>query len=94
MINEIVKLVSPKNIETFFKDEQYKDNIVIVRPTYLSICAADQRYYQGKRKKEVLDKKLPLGLIHEAVGQVVYDKKGEYKRGEKVVLIHRLKKMI
>ena len=87
MINEIVKLVSPKNIETFFKDEQYKDNIVIVRPTYLSICAADQRYYQGKRKKEVLDKKLPLGLIHEAVGQVVYDKKGEYKRGEKVVLI-------
>ncbi len=87
MINEIVKLVSPKNIETFFKDEQYADNMVIVRPTYLSICAADQRYYQGKRKKEVLDKKLPLGLIHEAVGQVVYDKKGEYKRGEKVVLI-------
>ena len=35
MINEIVKLVSPKNIETFFKDEQYTDNMVIVRPTYL-----------------------------------------------------------
>ena len=87
MINEIVKLVSPKNLETFFQDEQYTDEMVVVRPTYLSICAADKRYYQGKRKKEILDKKLPLALIHEAVGQVIYDKKGEYKRGQRVVMI-------
>lgn len=87
MINEIVKLTSPKNIEIFFKDENYQDDIVVVRPTYLSICAADQRYYQGKRKKEILDKKLPLALIHEAVGEVIYDKKGEFKKGEKVVMI-------
>ena len=45
MINEIVKLVSPKNLETFFKDEQYSEDLVVVRPTFLSICAADQRYY-------------------------------------------------
>lgn len=87
MINEIVKLTSPKNLEIFFKDENYQDDIVVVRPTYLSICAADQRYYQGKRKKEILDKKLPLALIHEAVGEVIYDKKGEFKKGEKVVMI-------
>ncbi len=87
MINEIVKLVTPKNLEIFFQDEQYNENLVIVRPTYLSICAADQRYYQGRRKKEILDKKLPLALIHEAVGQVIYDAKHEYKVGEKVVLI-------
>lgn len=87
MINEIVKLTSPKNLEIFFEDEKYEENFVVVRPTYLSICAADQRYYQGKRKKEVLDKKLPLALIHEAVGQVVYDAKNEYKKGERVVLI-------
>ena len=87
MINEIVKLVSPKNLETFFQDEQYTDEIVVVRPTYLSICAADQRYYQGKRKKEILDKKLPLALIHEGVGQVIYDRTGEYKKGERVVMI-------
>ena len=43
MINEIVKLVSPKNLETFFQDEQYTDEMVVVRPTYLSICVADQR---------------------------------------------------
>ena len=72
MINEVVKLISPKNLETFFQDEQYTEDTVVVRPTYLSICAADQRYYQGKRKKEILDKKLPLTLIHEGVGQGLY----------------------
>lgn len=87
MINEVIKLVTPKNIEISFQEENYNDNIVIVRPTYLSICAADQRYYQGKRKKEVLDKKLPLTLIHEGVGRVIYDAKGEFKKNEKVVMI-------
>ena len=62
MINEVIKLVAPKNIQTFFKDEEYNENTVVVRPTYLSICAADQRYYQGKRKKEILDKK--IGRAH------------------------------
>lgn len=87
MINEVIKLVTPKNIEISFQEENYNENIVIVRPTYLSICAADQRYYQGKRKKEILDKKLPLTLIHEGVGRVIYDAKGEFKKGEKVVMI-------
>lgn len=87
MINEVIKLVTPKNIEISFQEENYNEDIVVVRPTYLSICAADQRYYQGKRKKEVLDKKLPLTLIHEGVGKVIYDSKGEFKKGEKVVMI-------
>lgn len=87
MINEVIKLVTPKNIEISFQEENYNKNKVVVRPTYLSICAADQRYYQGKRKKEVLDKKLPLTLIHEGVGRVIYDEKGEFKKGEKVVMI-------
>lgn len=87
MINEVIKLVTPKNIEISFQEENYNDNMVVVRPTYLSICAADQRYYQGKRKKEVLDKKLPLTLIHEGVGRVIYDAKGEFKKNEKVVMI-------
>lgn len=87
MINEIIKLVAPQNLETYFQDEEYNENLVVVRPTYLSICAADQRYYQGKRKKEVLDKKLPLALIHEGVGEVLYDQKNEFAKGEKVVMI-------
>lgn len=87
MINEIIKLVAPKNLETFFQNENYDENMVVVRPTYLSICAADQRYYQGRRKKEILDKKLPLALIHEGVGKVIYDAKHEFQKGEKVVMI-------
>ncbi len=87
MINFVVKLTSPKNIETFFREEEYTDDSVLVRPTYLSICAADQRYYQGKRDKKILDKKLPLILIHEGVGEVLYDRKNEFKVGEKVVMV-------
>ena len=66
MINIIYRLKYPK----FF--EESIDNIeldgVVVRPTYLSICKADQRYYQGSRPPEVLSQKLPMALIHEAVG--------------------------
>jgi len=73
MINCHYRLHSPKRIGIDFVEEQETENTVVVRPVYLSICAADERYYQGKRKKEILDKKLPLALIHEGVGQVVYD---------------------
>lgn len=87
MINEQIKLTGIQKFEIFFEDKDIEEDCVIVKPTYMSICAADQRYYQGKRKKEVLDKKLPLALIHEAVGRVIYDPKGQYKKSEKVVLI-------
>ena len=87
MINEVVKLIAPKRLEVFFEEENMSEDIVVVRPTYLSICAADQRYYQGWRKKEILDKKLPLALIHEAVGEIVYDSKNVFKKGESVVMI-------
>ena len=53
-------------------------NEVLVRPTFLSICNADIRYYQGTRSAAVLAKKLPMALIHEAVGVVVRDPSGTY----------------
>lgn len=87
MINQVIKLVAPRRMEMFFQEENLKEDTVIVRPKYLSICAADQRYYTGARAKEILDKKLPLALIHEAVGEVLYDVKGEFKPGDRVVLI-------
>ena len=90
MINERIKLVAPRRMEIFFEDEEITEDSVIVRPKYLSICAADQRYYTGSRSKEILDKKLPLSLIHEAVGEVLYDPRNEFKKGDRVVLIPNL----
>ena len=85
MINIVYRLKSPKFFEESI-DEIELDG-VIVRPTYLSICQADQRYYQGSRPVEVLDKKLPMALIHEGIGKVIYDNSNQFKTGENVVLI-------
>lgn len=63
------------------------DRHIIVRPTYLSICNADQRYYQGLRAESVLKKKLPMALIHEGIGRVAYDPTGNFTRGDLVVMI-------
>jgi len=66
---------------------RFSNEHLIIRPTYLSICHADQRYYRGAREKEVLQEKLPMALIHEAIGEVQYDPMNEYYYGEKVVLV-------
>ena len=60
---------------------------ILIRPRYLSICAADQRYFQGKRPPEVLAKKLPIALFHEAVGEVLNDPTGELATGTHCVLL-------
>lgn len=87
MINCHYRLQSPKRIGIDFVEEKEDEHSVIVRPLYLSICAADERYYQGKRDAKVLAKKLPMSLIHEAVGVVLKDNKGEFEPGTKVVMI-------
>jgi len=85
MINIIYRLKSPKFFEESI-DEIQLDG-VIIRPTHLSICQADQRYYQGSRPAEILEKKLPMALIHEAIGEVVFDNTGNFKTNDKVVMI-------
>lgn len=87
MINQIYQLVSPRQFEVTYKSESITQNKVVVRPTYLSICAADQRYYTGSRGKEAMEKKLPMALIHEGVGEVVYDQTNTYPVGTKVVMV-------
>ena len=86
MINSIYRLKSPRNFEIAFSDVSIDENI-IVRPLRLSICRADQRYFQGTRDAKVLMNKLPMALIHEAMGEVVYPGNSNFLRGEKVVLI-------
>ena len=87
MLNTVYRLVAPRRFEVAFNDIDLNSDDVIVRPTHLSICNADQRYYQGSRPAEILAKKLPMALIHEGIGDVIYDRTGEFKRGELVVMI-------
>ncbi len=86
MINYIYQLVNPQFISVKYEDADISDN-VLVRPRYMSICRADQRYYLGNRDLKTLAQKLPMALIHECCGEVLSDKTGTFKQGERVVLI-------
>ncbi len=90
MNNFKYKLISPKLIEKTPCIENIGDYDVVVRPTYLSICAADVRYFFGLRKTEIMNKKLPLVLIHEAIGIVSYSKDKRFKKGDNVILYPNL----
>lgn len=88
MINRVYQLIRPKFISVKYDTLDFDDTTkVLIRPKYIALCHADQRYYQGQREMEVLKKKLPMALIHEAVGEVVNDPKGIFEIGEMVALI-------
>jgi Threonine dehydrogenase and related Zn-dependent dehydrogenases len=87
MLNTVYRLTAPKQIEAVSFDEKIDEKSIIVRPTYLSICHADQRYYTGARDAAVLRKKLPMALIHEGVGEVVSDKTGTFEIGTRVAIV-------
>ncbi len=87
MLSAIYRLVAPRTFRVDFTDLEAGEDSIIVRPTHLSICNADQRYYQGNRPPEILKKKLPMALIHEGIGKVVFDAKEEFLPGDTVVMI-------
>lgn len=87
MINQVYRLVSPRQFEVAYQDQSLNSEGVVVRPTHLSICAADQRYYTGSRGQEILAKKLPMSLIHEGIGVVTFDPAREIPVGTRVVMI-------
>lgn len=86
MINQVYQLVTPKTFSVKYDDLSLGDK-VIVRPEYMALCHADQRYFLGQRDAKVLHKKLPMALIHECCGRVVYDPEGIWKSGQRVVMI-------
>ena len=86
MINYVYQLVSPHCISVKYEDVNI-NNDVIIRPKYMSLCHADQRYYLGKRDLKTLNEKLPMALIHECCGEVLHDNTNTFKKGEIVVLI-------
>ncbi len=85
MINAVYQLVSPRMIEVAYKEIDLAAGEVIMRPYKVSVCKADQRYYQGMRSQAALKAKLPMALTHECVAQVVYDPTGTYSVGDFVV---------
>lgn len=86
MINQVYQLISPRVFSVKYEDVCLNDE-VLIRPRYLAICHADQRYYLGKRDASVLRKKLPMALIHESCGEVLFDPTSTLAVGQKVVLI-------
>ncbi|MGN0460487.1 MAG: alcohol dehydrogenase catalytic domain-containing protein [Ruminococcus sp.] len=86
MINYIYQLTSPQFFSVKFEDIEISKK-VIIRPRYMSICHADQRYYQGNRDINVMREKLPMALIHECCGEVIMDKTGHFQPGQQVVMI-------
>lgn len=86
MINYTYQLVSPQVFSVKYSDIDLRDR-VLIRPEYMAICHADQRYYQGTRDHKILQKKLPMALIHECCGTVISDPTGTFKPGELVVPI-------
>ena len=87
MIRQVVRLIKPGLFLPCFVVEPPTTDDILVRPRYLSICAADLRYFHGNRPPEVLAKVLPMALCHEAVGEVVRDPKGEIAPGTYCVLL-------
>ena len=86
MLNYVYQLISPQSFSIKYEDIDIR-NMVIVRPRYMAVCHADQRYYRGMRDINVLRKKLPMALIHECCGEVITDKTGTFAPGQTVVLI-------
>ncbi len=86
MINYVYQLVSPKVFSVKYENINISNN-VIIKPIYMSICHADQRYYLGQRDPRTLEKKLPMALIHECCGEIIEDVSGTFKRGQKVVMV-------
>ena len=87
MLNCVYRLVAPRVFEPVQVDVPASASCVYVCPTHLSICNADVRYYRGARSAQVLAEKLPMALIHEAIGRVVSDPTGTFKVGSMVVLL-------
>jgi ribitol-5-phosphate 2-dehydrogenase len=87
MINRIYRLMDAKRVEMVQREVNLEPGLILTKPDYMAVCAADKRYYFGRRRYEILRRKLPMALIHEATATVLYDPSGELNRGAKVVLV-------
>lgn len=87
MLSRVYRLTNPGVFQEFQEEVIFLQDKVLVCPTHLSICHADQRYYQGLRPREILKDRLPMALIHEAAGIILSDPQGKWNPGQKAVFI-------
>jgi len=84
------RIVAPWEIEAEKRTiKSIPEGMILLRPLWVGICAADLRYVAGRRPTEVLQKKLPLVPGHEAVAEVVEigPDVEEVAPGDKVVVV-------
>ncbi|MHC1724286.1 MAG: alcohol dehydrogenase catalytic domain-containing protein [Aminipila sp.] len=88
MFSRMIKVVEPLRFEEYITCLEQKEEELLVRPQFLSICKADMRYYLGMREHNVLALKYPFCLIHEAIGEVARESQsGSIKKNDRVALI-------
>ncbi|MEN1966513.1 alcohol dehydrogenase catalytic domain-containing protein [Lentibacillus sp. N15] len=81
------RLIEPEKFEEVIIQHTINNNQVVVQPSLASICHADTRYYTGQRRKEALQRKLPMALFHEGIGHVVTSKSRSFSKGQRVVIV-------
>ena len=63
MINRVYQLIRPHYFSVKYEDvEMEQEDTVVVRPNYIALCHADQRYFQGTRPPKILQKKITNGI--------------------------------
>jgi len=87
IISKTYRLTAPGVIEEENIKREVKDNWVVVRPTMVSACQADLRYFNGKRRQEALNAKLPMALFHEGVGVVIKSNSVDFLEGDRVIIV-------
>ncbi|WP_238357640.1 alcohol dehydrogenase catalytic domain-containing protein [Cohnella zeiphila] len=81
------RLLKPRDVVEAVLDHEVRDWEVVVEPSLASICHADLRYFTGQRQAEVLQRKLPMALIHEGIGTIAESRVPELKSGQRVVVV-------
>lgn len=81
------RLIAPGEFEYTTITHEFDEGDVIINPIKASVCHADLRYYTGNRRKEALEKKLPMALFHEGIGMIEDSKHPNFNTGDKVVIV-------
>lgn len=92
--SKALRLISPRHFKEEELENELKSGYVVVEPVLASICHADIRYYTGNRRKEALNRKLPMSLFHEGIGKIVESNSTVKHVDEKVVIVPNIPRYV